>query len=128
MKRGLEPAFPDSVAQQLSSITGPGIDTDPSIRDLTSLPWCSLDNDDSLDLDQLTACERTRSGTVKIFVAVADVDALVKKGSADERLVHHIGVHLGQGVRCCPRAPSTDLTSLNQDQDRLALVTEMVVA
>ncbi|HEY8708788.1 MAG TPA: RNB domain-containing ribonuclease, partial [Burkholderiaceae bacterium] len=56
-ERGLAPAFPASVQQQLSSITGPGRDADSRIRDLTALPWCSIDNDDSLDLDQLTACE-----------------------------------------------------------------------
>ena len=85
-ERGLAPEFPASVQQQLSSITGPGREADSRIRDLTALPWCSIDNDDSLDLDQLTACEVLGGGAVKILVAVADVDALVKKGSAiDER-------------------------------------------
>ena len=83
-ERGLEPAFLAAVEQQLSSITGPGRDDDSRIRALTALPWCSIDNDDSLDLDQLTACEVLGGGGVKIFVAVADVDALVKKGSAIE--------------------------------------------
>ena len=55
-ERGLEPAFPAAVEQQLSTISGPGRDADSRIRDLTALPWCSLDNDDSLDLDQPTAC------------------------------------------------------------------------
>ena len=82
LERGLEPAFPPALLQQLASITGPGRDTDPRIRDLTALPWCSLDNDDSLDLDQLTACEALADGRVKLFVAVADGDAVVKKDSA----------------------------------------------
>ena len=56
-KRGLEAAFPSGVAQQLSSIGGPSKDYDPRIQDLAALLWCSLDNDDSLDLDQLTSSE-----------------------------------------------------------------------
>ena len=81
-ERGLEPEFPAAALTQLATIIGPGRDEDPRIRDLTALPWCSIDNDDSLDLDQLTACEPLAAGAVKIFVAVADVDALVTKGSA----------------------------------------------
>ena len=52
-ERGLQSAFPAAVEQQLASMTGPGSDADSRTRDLTALPWCSIDNDDSLDLDQL---------------------------------------------------------------------------
>src|SRR5450755_251166 len=130
-KRGLEPAFPPGVAQQLSSIDGPGRANDPRIRDLTALPWCSLDNDDSLDLDQLTACELLGGGSVKILVAVADVDALVKKGSAIDEHARFNTTSVYTTAKVFPMLPerlSTDLTSLNHDQDRLALVTEMIVA
>ena len=130
-KRGLEPAFAPGVAQQLSSIDDPGRDNDPRIRDLTALPWCSLDNDDSLDLDQLTACELLGGGSVKILVAVADVDALVKKGSAIDEHARFNTTSVYTSAKVFPMLPerlSTDLTSLNHDQDRLALVTEMIVA
>ena len=129
--RGLEPAFPPGVAQQLASINGPGKDNDPRIRDLTALPWCSLDNDDSLDLDQLTACEVLGGGAIKILVAVADVDALVKKGSAIDEHARFNTTSVYTSATVFPMLPerlSTDLTSLNPDQDRLALVTEMIVA
>ena len=130
-ERGLEPEFPAGVGRQLSSITGPAVDTDSRIRDLTALPWCSIDNDDSLDLDQLTACELLDNGAVKILVAVADVDALVKKGSAiDEHArVNTTSVYTSAKVfQMLPERLSTDLTSLNLGQDRLAVVTEMIVA
>ena len=130
-ERGLEPAFPAAVEQQLSTISGPGRDADSRIRDLTALPWCSLDNDDSLDLDQLTACEVLAGGAVKIFVAVADVDALVKKGSAIDEQARINTTSVYTSAKVFPMLPerlSTDLTSLNPDQDRLALVTEMIVA
>ena len=130
-ERGLEPEFPAGVGRQLSSITGPAVDTDSRIRDLTALPWCSIDNDDSLDLDQLTACELLNDGTVKILVAVADVDALVKKGSAIDEHARINTTSVYTSAKVFPMLPerlSTDLTSLNPDQSRLALVTEMIVA
>ena len=130
-ERGLEPEFPAGVQQQLASIGGPGRDNDSQIRDLTALPWCSIDNDDSLDLDQLTACEVLGGGAVKILVAVSDVDALVKKGSAIDAHARVNTTSVYTSARVFPMLPerlSTDLTSLNPDQNRLALVTEMIVA
>ena len=130
-ERGLEPEFPAAVHAQLTTITGAGRDEDSRIRDLTALPWCSIDNDDSLDLDQLTACEPLADGVVKIFVAVADVDALVAKGSAIDAhaWINTTSVYTSARVfAMLPERLSTDLTSLNPHQDRLAIVTEMVVA
>jgi exoribonuclease II len=130
-ERGLEPDFPAAVQAQLATITGPGRDGDPSVRDLTALPWCSIDNDDSRDLDQLTACQPLAAGAVKIFVAVADVDALVTKGSAIDThaWINTTSVYTSARVfAMLPERLSTDLTSLNADQDRLAIVTEMVIA
>ncbi|MEN9396304.1 MAG: hypothetical protein RLZ81_834, partial [Pseudomonadota bacterium] len=45
-ERGLEPEFPARAQQQLASLDGPAQDSDPRVRDLTALPWCSIDNDD----------------------------------------------------------------------------------
>ena len=128
-ERGLEPEFSARVDHQLAAITGPASEADPAIRDLTRLLWCSIDNDDSLDLDQLTACEVLDHGTVRLWVAIADVDALVKKGTAidEHALINTTSVYTS--ARIFPMLPerlSTDLTSLNFAQDRLALVTEMV--
>jgi exoribonuclease-2 len=130
-ERGLEPRFSMGVEQALTAISGPGVSTDPAMADLTRLPWCSIDNDDSLDLDQLTVCEPLADSNVKIFVAIADVDALVAKGSAidDHARVNTTSVYTAAQVfPMLPLRLSTDLTSLNADQDRLAMVTEMVVA
>jgi len=130
-ERGLEPAFSQDVQRQLSLIAGPGSDADPGIRDLTALPWCSIDNDDSLDLDQLTTCEALAGGAVKVLVAIADVDALVKKGSAIDAHAWKNTTSVYTSARIFPMLPerlSTDLTSLNPDQTRLAVVTEMTVA
>ena len=128
--RGLEPEFPPRALQQLETIDSAGQDDDPRIRDLTALPWCSIDNDDSLDLDQLTACGPLSNGAVKIFVAVADVDVLVKKNSAIDQHAHTNTTSVYTSARVFPMLPerlSTDLTSLNPGEERLAIVTEMVV-
>ena len=128
-ERGLEPEFSARVQQQLAAITGPGRAEEPAVQDLTGLLWCSIDNDDSRDLDQLTVCEVLADGAVKLLVAIADVDALVKKGSAIDEHARLNTTSVYTSARIFPMLPerlSTDLTSLNADEDRLALVTEMV--
>ena len=128
-ERGLQPEFPTPALQQLAAIRQPGSDSAEDIQDLSALLWCSIDNDDSLDLDQLTACEALPQGSVKLRVAIADVDALVKKGSAiDEHArLNTTSVYTSARIfSMLPERLSTDLSSLNQSQDRLALVTEMV--
>ena len=128
VEHGLEPEFPESVAQELASITALAKKTDPTIQDLTSLLWCSIDNNDSLDLDQLTVAEFDADGAIKMRVAVADVDALVKKDSLLDLHARRNTTSVYTSGRIFPMLPpllSTDLTSLNQGVDRLAIVTEM---
>ncbi len=128
-ERGLEPEFPAAVLRQLETIDGPAKEAGDGIHDLTALPWCSIDNDDSRDLDQLSVCEALAGGAVKIQVAIADVDALVDKGSAIDQHAYANTTSVYTGARIFPMLPerlSTDLSSLNQDQDRLAVVTAMV--
>ena len=80
-ERGLEPDFSAAAQDEVAGITKPAADSSASIKDLTSLLWASIDNDDSRDLDQLSVAEPLAGGAVKVWVAVADVDAIVKKGS-----------------------------------------------
>ena len=128
-ERGLQPEFAAAVGQQLATIAGPGIEAGSGIQDLTGLLWCSIDNDDSRDLDQLTVCEVLPQGAVKLFVAIADVDAVVKKGTPIDAHARINTTSVYTSARIFPMLPerlSTDLTSLNPDEDRLAMVTEMV--
>src|SRR5258708_7977194 len=78
VSNGLEPDFSPDALKQLEGIQKPAVDTSGSLRDMTALLWCSIDNDDSRDLDQLSVAEKLTDGKIKIFVAVADVDAIVK--------------------------------------------------
>ena len=127
--RGLSPDFSDESEQQLASIRGTPNENDSSVRDMRSLPWCSIDNDDSRDLDQLTWAEKS-GDDVKIYIAVADVDALVKKDTPIDRDARHNTTSVYTAARIFPMLPeklSTDLTSLNEHEDRVAMVVEMTV-
>ena len=127
--RGLEPNFSSEVHQQLTEITGPAADSDQSIRDLRNLLWCSIDNDDSKDLDQLTVSQEIGGGRVRLWVAIADVDALIKKDSAIDLHAAMNTRSVYTSARIFPMLPlqlSTNLTSLNPNEDRLALINEMV--
>jgi ribonuclease R len=136
LERGLLPDFSAAVLAELDRIQAPaGVNgesvEDPlGIRDLTDLPWASIDNDDSLDLDQLTIAEALPGDKVKIRVAVSDVDALVKNGSAIDEHARHNTTSVYTAAKIFPMLPeklSTDLTSLNFDEERLAVVVEMVI-
>lgn len=127
---GLEPVFPDAAMRQLAAIPGAAQDEGAGIEDLTGLPWCSIDNDDSLDLDQLSAAQALPDGSTAIWVAVADVDALVGPGSPIDAHARTNTASIYTSGHVFPMLPerlSTDLTSLGQDQTRLALVTRMQV-
>ena len=130
VERGLEPDFPPPALQELAAISAPAGATD-GVRDLRDRLWASIDNDDSRDLDQLTVAEPLAGGRVRILVAVADVDALVRKGSAIDGHASHntTSVYTPAAIfSMLPEALSTDLTSLNEDQDRLAVIADMVFA
>src|SRR5450830_648023 len=131
LERGLLPDFSAEVLAEVDRIKGPALTGAVPARDLRTLPWCSIDNDDSLDLDQLTVAEAMKDGTTRILVAVANVDALVRIGSAidDHARTNTTSVYTAaEKFPMLPDKLSTDLTSLNQEQDRLAIVVDMVVA
>jgi VacB/RNase II family 3'-5' exoribonuclease len=131
VERGLLPDFSPEALNELERITGPAVTTEETTRDLRDLPWCSIDNDDSRDLDQLTAAETMPKGSVRIMVAIADVDAIVRKGSAIDAHARQNTTSVYTAAETFPMIPeklSTGLTSLNYETDRLAVVIEMVIA
>lgn len=125
---GLEPDFNNDVRRQLDGIRA-AAHPDASLRDLRDLPWCSIDNDDSRDLDQLTWAEE-KDGKTRIYIAVADVDVVVHKDTPIDQHAQHNTTSVYTAAQVFPMLPeklSTDLTSLNEGQDRVALVIEMLV-
>jgi exoribonuclease-2 len=129
IEHGLQPDFSPEAQRQADSIAQPR--TRPAIRDLRALLWCSIDNDDTRDLDQLTVAEPAADGGIKILVAIADVDALVARRSAIDDHASSNTTSVYTAAKVFPMLPeklSTDLTSLHQDQDRLAVVIEMTIS
>ena len=128
IERKLEPDFPPAALQEVAGIRSAAGATE-GMRDLRGLLWASIDNDDSRDLDQLTVAEALADGRTRILVAVADVDALVRKGSALDGHAAHNTTSVYTPAVIFPMLPetlSTNLTSLNEDQDRVAMVADMV--
>jgi exoribonuclease-2 len=131
LQRGLLPDFSSEALVELGRIQAPASIYGEQVHDLRSLLWASIDNDDSRDLDQLTVAEAMPGGKVKIRVAVADVDALVNNGSAIDEHARHNTTSVYTAGRIFPMLPeklSTDFTSLNFNEDRLAIVVEMVTS
>src|SRR5688572_32036881 len=130
VERGLLPGFPPEVLAEVERLPMSGPANSDSIRDLRELLWSSIDNNDSRDLDQLTVADEVSSDTVKIFVAIADVDSCVARGSAIDKHARHNTTSVYTAAKIFPMLPekiSTDLTSLNFDEDHLAVVVEILV-
>jgi len=128
LARGLEPDFTPAALKELAAMGEPTVESG-NVRDLRGLLWASIDNDDSRDLDQLTVAEPLADGRVRILVAVADVDALVRKGTELDGHASRNTASVYTPAAIFPMLPealSTDLTSLNEDQGRIAVVADMV--
>jgi len=129
--RGLEPDFPPAAVAEAERLSPDAPDGGHDVRDLRDLLWSSIDNDDTRDLDQLEVAEALAGDAIRVLVAIADVDALVKNGSAidDHARTNTTSVYTAARVfAMLPERLSTGLTSLNDGEDRLALVIEMTVA
>ena len=129
LDRGLAPDFSPAAVVELAAIGAAPLRRPPSARDLRGLLWCSIDNDDSRDLDQLSVAQSLPDGSSKILVAIADVDSIVRKGTAiDEHArTNTTSVYTAGGIfPMLPEKLSTDLTSLGYGVERLACIIEMV--
>ena len=128
---GLRPDFDSAALAQLASINTAATTTESAVRDLRTLLWASIDNDSSRDLDQLTVAIPATDGATTILVAIADVDAVVQRGSPIDVDAHFNTTSVYTAAATFPMLPeklSTDLTSLGQDNNRLAIVIEMTVS
>ncbi len=126
---GFETGFSSAVQQQLQQIENAS-KPKADVRDLRDKLWSSIDNDDSRDLDQIEWCEELGDNRIRVCVGIADVASQVLAGTPidDHAARNTTSVYTGVAVfPMLPEALSTDLTSLNFQEERLALVTEMTI-
>ncbi len=100
--------------------------TQNGLRDLRGLAWSSIDNDDSRDLDQIEVCSADANSAVTVLVAIADVDGLVPRESPLDAHAATNTTSVYTPALIFPMLPpelSTDRTSLNEGEDRSAIVT-----
>jgi VacB/RNase II family 3'-5' exoribonuclease len=129
-ERGLDPDFPPAALAQADALTDPARRPGAGVRDLTGWDWCSIDNDDTRDIDQLTVAEDLAASGVRVFVAVADVEAAVARETAMDVHARHNTTSVYTAARTFPMLPdrlSAELTSLVAGADRLAVVAAFVV-
>ncbi len=131
IREGFQPGFPTGSEEQVEEIRADGHAARPGgdVRDLRAQLWSSIDNDTSRDLDQIEAAERVDGG-IRVRVGVADVSASVLKDTPIDDHAAEQTQTVYTAVRNFPMLPnelSTDLTSLNEDEDRSAMVVEFVV-
>ncbi len=136
LARGLLPDFSTEVLSELESLQAPKFKEHQTendlqgILDLRNQLWVSIDNDDSRDLDQLTSAQKITTDLTKILVAIADVDAVIKKGSLIDQHARHNTTSVYTAAEIFPMLPekvSTDITSLNVNEERLSIVVEMEI-
>jgi VacB/RNase II family 3'-5' exoribonuclease len=133
LENGFEPEFPAGVQQQLAQLAShpPAIASATDIRDLRDLPWSSIDNDTSRDLDQVEVAQRMPTGETKVMIGIADVDAFVAKDSPIDQHAAKQTTTVYTGVRnfsMLPEQLSTGASSLLEGADKLSVVIEAVVS
>ena len=130
VNRGFLTDFSDAALAEASAARAPEPNRAEGVHDLRELLWVSIDNDASRDLDQLSVAEALPNGATRVFVAIADVDAVVKRDSAIDRHAQANTVTVYTAAATFPMLPerlSTDLTSLNENEARLAIVIDFEV-
>src|ERR1019366_1792773 len=131
IEHGFQPDFPKGTDTELSAIQAhPEAPAVPGAQDLRKLLWSSIDNDTSKDLDQIEWAEQLPDGRIRILIGVADVDVRVKQGTVLDSHARSETTSVYTGVKAFPMSPaqlSEGITSLNENQDRVALVIEYAV-
>lgn len=129
-KYGFRASFPPAVVREVNAIQESAPFDEGEALDLRPLLWSSIDNSDSMDLDQIEYCEQNPDGSVLVRVAIADVDAYVRKNSRADQYANHNGTSVYLDVETFPLFPdrlSKGITSLLPGRDHRAIVIDYTV-
>jgi exoribonuclease-2 len=131
IEHGFQPDFPAGTDSELSTIQAhPELPAAEGAEDLRSLLWSSIDNDTSKDLDQIEWAEQLPDGRIRVLIGVADVDARIHAGTVIDGHARSETTSVYTGVKVFPMLPvelSEGITSLNENEDRAAVVIEFAV-
>ncbi len=130
-KYGFNFRFPEPLLLEVNALQARVFpEGDQNDLDMRGLLWSSIDNWDSMDLDQLEYCERGPNGVIHVRIAIADVDLYVPKHSLADQYGVHNGTSVYTGIVTFPLFPdklSRGISSLLPGQDRMAVVIEYSV-
>src|SRR6185503_4619311 len=131
VEHGFQPDFPPGTDTELAKIEAQAkLPVPENLQDLRGLLWSSIDNDTSKDLDQIEWAEQLQDGRIRVLIGVADVDVRVPRGSLLDKHAQSETTSVYTGVKVFPMLPpelSEGITSLNENEDRIADVIEYAV-
>ncbi len=134
LDQGFSSTFPPGVLAEAKRLEEHGramitdevarVGADSPRRDFRSVPTCTIDPVDAKDFDDALSVRTLEGGTIEVGVHIADVSFFVKPGNALDTEARERATSVYLVDRTIPMLPhilSTDLCSLNPDQDRLAV-------
>ncbi|MBS0429085.1 MAG: ribonuclease R [Proteobacteria bacterium] len=136
-KYGVPHVFSDACLAEAKALPDKVRATDKKGRiDLTDVPLVTIDGEDARDFDDAVYCEPAKIGRSRgnngwrLLVAIADVSAYVKTGSAIDIDAYDRATSVYFPRRVIPMLPeklSNGLCSLNPEVERLCMVCDMLV-
>jgi exoribonuclease-2 len=132
IEHGFQPDYPAGTDTELAAIQAHQAEmpVGADIQDLRNLLWSSIDNDTSKDLDQIEWAEQLADGRIRVLIGVADVDCRVHQGTIIDSRAKSETTSVYTGVKVFPMLPaelSEGITSLNENEDRVAVIIEYAV-
>ena len=128
--QGFSPVFPPGVITEAHDLEEHGrtmLATEaenPKRRDMRDVTTCTIDPFDAKDFDDALSVRILDNGHIEVGVHIADVSFFVKNGNALDTEARERATSVYLVDRTIPMLPeilSTDLCSLNPNQDRLAV-------
>ncbi|MGL4647274.1 MAG: ribonuclease R [Mycoplasmoidaceae bacterium] len=126
----IEPEFPQAVidAANLCDKTVT-LDERQKRKDLTNLPFITIDPETSKDLDD-AICVKKENENYRLWVSIADVSHFITMNSVLDQEAFNRGTSIYLVNKVIPMIPhllSNDICSLNPNEERLTLTCEMLI-